>query len=78
MHEACDVNEFLGSWGPQPSDTPTPLGSAFAEDVLAPADWTDLAERWLGFTVDAIRRGSEDEAAWRAAWVVRYCRLAGG
>lgn len=76
MYElGTDADFFHGSW-PHPEDRQDAYPAVCAGLLLSPADWQGLADRWFRFMVEAIERGDSDEAAWRAAWVARYTRLA--
>jgi hypothetical protein len=76
-----DVNSYLGSWGPQPSDHyATPRAVAVA-DLLTAQDWYELAVRWATEAMIEIRAGHPEMAGEFARGAARFClkyQLAGG
>jgi hypothetical protein len=52
-----DVNSYLGSWGPQPSDHYATPRAVAAADLLTAQDWYELAVRWATEAMIEIRAG---------------------
>jgi hypothetical protein len=67
-----DVNSYLGSWGPQPSDHYKPPRAVAAADLLTADDWRELTERWSGWTLAAVRAGHVEASGEYARGAARF------
>lgn len=73
MSEQQNVNEFLGSWGPQPVDREEPIKTMAATDLLSVEDWKHLARRWADHALEEIALGHPQSAGEYARGAYRFC-----
>lgn len=67
------VNDYLGSWGPQPDDHYAPPCAVEASEILTRDDWRELAVRWADWALEEIAAGHAEMAAERARGAYRFC-----
>lgn len=68
-----DVNDYLGSWGPQPSDHYKAARTVNPADLLTVDDWRELAQRWAARAMAEIEAGHPELAGEYARGAARFC-----